>query len=105
MGKIEKGEPYYNNMIVLDECSKTPEVPNSEIIWKKKEKNVLLEWTKLIEREDPDVIIGYNIFGFDWDFLIDRSEELRCKDEFLKLGRNKNEKCEIIKSTTTVASA
>ena len=104
LGKIEKSEPYYNNMIVLDQCAKTPEVPNSEIIWKKKEKNVLLEWTKLIEREDPDVIIGYNIFGFDWDFLIDRSEELRCKDEFLKLGRNKNEKCEIIKSTTTVAS-
>ena len=34
-------------MIVLDKCAPTPEVPNSEIIWKK-EKNVLLEWAKLI---------------------------------------------------------
>ena len=50
--KLGEKEPYYNNMIVLDKCDKTPEVPNSEIIWKKKEKNVLLEWAKLIKKED-----------------------------------------------------
>jgi len=97
-------EPYYNNMIVLNECNDTPEVPNSEIIWKKNEKNVLLEWTKLIQRENPDIILGYNIFGFDWKFLIQRSEELNCKEDFLKLGRNKNEVCQVKESTTTVAS-
>ena len=97
-------EPYYNNMIVLGECSDTPEVPNSEIVWKRKEKNVLLEWTKLIKKEDPDVIIGYNIFGFDWKFLIQRAKELKVLDKFLVLGRNKNEKCEIKETTTTVAS-
>ena len=52
---------------------------------------------KINRKRRSDVIIGYNIFGFDWDFLIDRSEELRCKDDFLKLGRNKNEKCDIVK--------
>ena len=97
-------EPYYNNMIVLGECSDTPEVPNSKIVWKRKEKNVLLEWTKLIKQEDPDVIIGYNIFGFDWRFLINRAKELKVLDEFLVLGRNKNEKCEIKETSTTVAS-
>ena len=97
-------EPYYNNMIALGECSDTPEVPNSEIIWKRKEKNVLLEWTKLIQKEDPDVIIGYNIFGFDWRFLIDRAKELKVLDKFLVLGRNKGEKCEIKETSTTVAS-
>jgi DNA polymerase elongation subunit (family B) len=97
-------EPYYNNMIVLGKCSDTPEVPNSEIIWKRKEKNVLLEWTKLIQKEDPDIIIGYNIFGFDWKFLINRAKELKVLDEFLQLGRNKNEICDIKETTTTVAS-
>jgi DNA polymerase elongation subunit (family B) len=92
-------------MIVLDKCDNTPEVPNSKIIWKKKERNVLLRWAQLIKEEDPDIIIGYNNFGFDWDFLLDRADELKCKDEFLKLmNRNKNEKCEIIESTTKVAS-
>lgn len=97
-------EPYYNNMIVLGECSDTPEVPDSEIVWKRKEKNVLLEWTKLIQKEDPDVIIGYNIFGFDWKFLLERAKELKVLDKFLVLGRNKNEKCEIKETSTTVAS-
>ena len=103
--KLGEHEPYYNNMIVLDKCDKTPEVPNSEIVWKKKERNVLLEWARLIKREDPDIIIGYNTFGFDWHFLLDRADELGCKDEFLTLmNRNKNEKCEIVNSTTKVAS-
>ena len=103
--KLGEDEPYYNNMIVLDKCDKTPEVPNSEIIWKKKERNVLLEWAKLIKEQDPDIIIGYNTFGFDWKFLLDRADELNVKDEFLKLmNKNKNEKCEIVNSTTKVAS-
>ena len=103
--KLGESEPYYNNMIVLDKCAPTPEVPNSEIIWKKKEKNVLLEWAKLIKEQDPDIIIGYNTFGFDWSFLLDRADELGVKEEFLKLmNKNKNEKCEIVESTTKVAS-
>ena len=106
--KLGEKEPYYNNMIVLNKCDNTPEVPNSEIVWKKKERNVLLEWARLIKKEDPDIIIGYNTFGFDWHFLLDRADELDCKDQFLKLmSRNKFEKRPrdmIVKSTTTVAS-
>ena len=49
--RLGEKEPYYNNMIVLNKCSDTPEVPNSEIVWKKREKNVLLEWTKLNSKE------------------------------------------------------
>ena len=103
--RLGEKEPYYNNMIVLNRCDDTPEVPNSEIVSRGQERNVLLEWAKLIKTEDPDIIIGYNTFGFDWHFLLDRADELNCKDEFLKLmNRNKNEKSEIINSTTKVAS-
>jgi DNA polymerase elongation subunit (family B) len=103
--RLGDSEPYYNNMIVLNQCDDTPEVPNSDVISRGKEKNVLLEWAKLIKKEDPDIIIGYNTFGFDWHFLLDRADELGVKEEFLKLmNRNKNEKCEIIESTTKVAS-
>tara|TARA_B110000037_G_scaffold214217_1_gene269796 strand:- start:431 stop:4351 length:3921 start_codon:yes stop_codon:yes gene_type:complete len=103
--RLGEKEPYYNNMIVLNRCDDTPEVPNSEIVSRGHERNVLLEWAKLIKTEDPDIIIGYNTFGFDWHFLLDRADELNCKDEFLKLmNRNKNEKSEIINSTTRVAS-
>ena len=30
------------------------------------EKDVLLAWTRFIQKLDPDIITGYNIFGFDF---------------------------------------
>ena len=58
----------------------------------------------MIIREDPNVFIGYNIFGFDWSFLIDRADELGIKDEFLNLSKNLNTTCQVKNSVTTVAS-
>jgi hypothetical protein len=28
----------------------------------------------LVDEEDPDIIIGYNIFGFDYEFMFRRAE-------------------------------
>lgn len=47
----------------------------------KSEKEMLQGWVKLIEKENPDYITGYNIFGFDFDYMISRVEELYiCKN-------------------------
>ena len=51
------------------------------------EEEVLLAWTRFIQKLDPDIITGYNIFGFDFSFMWHRAEELNCVDEFSKLGR------------------
>ena len=40
------------------------------------EAKLLLEWTALIERYDPDIIIGYNIHGFDMTYMYDRALEV-----------------------------
>jgi DNA polymerase elongation subunit (family B) len=40
------------------------------------EAQLLLEWTALIERYDPDIIIGYNIHGFDMTYMYDRALEV-----------------------------
>jgi len=40
------------------------------------EARLLLEWTNLIERYDPDIIIGYNIHGFDMTYMYDRALEV-----------------------------
>ena len=88
--KYGEEKPYLNNCIVLDTCS---EVDNTEIECYDNEKKVLLAWTDLIKREDPDIIIGYNIFGFDYEFMFRRAIENNCEDKFLALSRNKNEIC------------
>ena len=86
-------EPYLNNCLVLDTCDNLKEIENSRIDTFKKEKDLLLGWTKLIKEEDPDIITGYNIFGFDYPFMYTRTQELDISPEFLKLSRNKNEIC------------
>ena len=53
------------------------------------ERDVLLAWKELIRTNDPDVVIGYNIFGFDFQFMSDRASELQCMEEFCQLGRLK----------------
>ena len=83
-------KPYLNHCIARNTCDP---VHNAVIESYATEKEVLLAWTKLIQKEDPDIIIGYNIFGFDYQFMFLRAKELGCEHAFLALSRNKNEIC------------
>ena len=86
--------PYLNHCVVIDTCNHLKdEVANSEIQTCKTERELLLAWTDIIQRENPDIIIGYNICGFDFEFMFRRSLENSCENEFLKLSRNKGEFC------------
>jgi len=83
-------EPYLNHCIVLGSCD-----PIDGIVVESAddEKSLLMKWTQLIQNENPDIIIGYNIFGFDYTFLFERSKELHCEREFLKFSRKTDELC------------
>jgi DNA polymerase elongation subunit (family B) len=85
-------DPYMNHCIALNTCSKIP-LDNTVLESYQTEKEVLLAWQNLIQRENPDIIIGYNIFGFDYMFMFKRAEENNCIEDFLKLSRNKDEIC------------
>ena len=88
--KVGDERPYLNHCLTIDTCDA---VPNAEIQVCESEYDMLLEWTKVIQREDPDIIIGYNIFGFDYNFMFHRALENECGEEFLKLSRNKDQMC------------
>jgi DNA polymerase elongation subunit (family B) len=90
--KYGSSEPYLSHCISKNNCSELTS-DNTELESYDTEKEVLLAWTNLIQREDPDIIIGYNIFGFDYEFMFRRSKEMSCMEEFLQLSRNKNEPC------------
>ena len=83
-------EPYLNHCIALNTCSP---VIACEIESYDTEEKVLLAWSKLIQRENPDIVIGYNIFGFDYAFMFNRAQETGCLVDFLQLSKNKNEIC------------
>ncbi len=40
----------------------------------KTEKEVILGWAKFMAKLDPDIVTGYNIWGFDWTYLYKRAE-------------------------------
>ncbi len=85
-------EPQFNHCIVLNTCSKLP-MENTIVETYNTECDVLMAWQKLVQKENPDIIIGYNIFGFDYEFMFRRAEENNCVEEFLKLSRNNDEIC------------
>ena len=92
-------EPYKNHCIVLNTCSDMP-IQNSIVESYQTEREVLLAWQQLVQKENPDIVIGYNIFGFDYEFMFRRAEETGCAKEFLKLSRNNDEMCGTIDKDT-----
>jgi DNA polymerase elongation subunit (family B) len=94
-----ENNPYIRYIIVKGGC-KIPDKykdwirdNNVKIIEKPTEKGVLLEFTKIIQLENPHIVTGYNINGFDFDFMFKRSKQIGCTHDFLKLSRNKDEVC------------
>ena len=73
-------------VLTLDTCDP---IDGATVIQCATETELLLRWRDLIRDQDPDVVIGYNIFGFDMVYLYERAKELRCEDEFMQLGRIK----------------
>ncbi len=82
--------PYLKHCLALGTCDP---VPGADIVSCKTERALLQAWTALVQREDPDIIIGYNIFGFDYNFMFHRAQENHVEDDFLKLSRNVDEFC------------
>lgn len=85
----------YKNIITLDSCD---DIEDVDVISCNTEKKLLMEWRNLLIRLNPDIIIGYNIFGFDMEYLWVRAQQNNIIDEFsLGLGRKINRKVQLIK--------
>lgn len=80
------GEPYnvFQHVAVLGECEP---VEGVTIDWYKTERELLIGWIDLIEKQDPDQFIGYNIANFDWNFLWVRAKKLKIIHEMERLSR------------------
>ena len=84
--------PYRNVMLTLGTCKK---ISNAEVFSFKNEAALLKNFRDIILEEDPEIITGYNIDGFDTPWLFKRAKELGVDDIFNKLSRIKDFKSEI----------
>ena len=86
-----ESEPFAKSIITLGGCKKIKGLEDVEIQSFQDEKKVLLAWTKLIQEKNPDIITGYNINGFDFQYMYGRAKKLGILDKFSKLSRIKGE--------------
>ena len=99
-----ESEPFFKSIITLKGCDKIKGLEDVEIQSYDNEKDVLIAWTKLIQEKDPDVITGWNINGFDFQYLFDRAKRLKIVDKVSRLSRVRDEFTEF-KDKTLSSSA
>jgi len=110
-------ESYEKTMVIIGNEDKPDEdicdpIENVSIYRCNSEKDLLLKWRDLILYHNPDIFTGYNIFGFDFDYINKRVDYLfpcyqqcgkkccdKCpKHEFYRLGRLlRNNETDIVK--------
>ncbi|KZP01626.1 delta DNA polymerase [Calocera viscosa TUFC12733] len=83
--------PFIRNIFTLNTCAN---IVGSQVLEFQKEEDLLLKWREFVEEVDPDVIVGYNIAGFDLPYLLDRAQALKC-GKFPYLSRIKNLKTQV----------
>jgi DNA polymerase elongation subunit (family B) len=95
-------EPFLNHCISI---ANTKSMKEDQVIeCYDNEKDILCEWSKLIKKMDPDIIIGYNIFGFDYKFMFDRASENNCLETFMNVGRTNDIPTKLDEQNIVVAS-
>ncbi len=91
----------YRHIVTLKSCDPIDDV---EVVSCEDEADVLLEWANFINRLDPDIMTGYNIFGFDYSFLYYRAKELGCLEEFSKISRLQDHSADLLEKQLSSAA-
>lgn len=73
-------EIIYKHIVTLNSCAEFDD--KVEIDCCDSEDQVIMMWKDFITRYDPDILIGYNIFGFDMKYIWERAEEMGIQEEF-----------------------
>ena len=98
-----------NFIICLKNCQP---IDNCEVINCQTEKELIQKWCEKINEIDPDIITGYNIWGFDYQYIYERAKLLNLDIDILNISRihdlaqtnfRDNEKIYIIKQLSSSA--
>ncbi len=61
------------------------------------EREMLMAFNEYVNGHDIDIMTGWNIFGFDLEYIYTRAVKCKCPFEFFQLGKLKDQECEIVK--------
>lgn len=74
IGRVGDKEPRKNILITLGKVNPTLLDPTLKVYECEHEGQVLLRFTRIIQKYNPQIITGYNIFSFDIPYMIERSK-------------------------------
>jgi len=86
------------DIFVLGSCTRLPTPPGGAVVHTHacaNEAALIRNWCKLIGELDPDIMVGYNIFGFDEKYLWDRAMVCRCTGALTTFSRFTGRKAEL----------
>ncbi|KAJ6585541.1 ribonuclease H-like domain-containing protein [Mycena capillaripes] len=92
--------PFIRNVFTLGTCS---EIVGASVIPCDEEASLLERWADFVQQVDPNLIIGYNITGFDLSYLLARAEALQVP-RFPFLGRLKDAKTARTRTITYITA-
>ena len=87
--KFGEDEPYEKVCL----CYKKTEGP--DVVSFDTEKAMLEAFQKYVQKKDIDILTGWNIFGFDLQYIFKRAHLMGCNPDFFKLGKLKSQTCEL----------
>ena len=88
--KFGSDEPYEKVCL----CYKKTEGP--DVISFDTEKEMLLAFKKYMNEKDIDILTGWNIFGFDLEYIYKRAAMVGCGIDFYQLGKLKDTECHLV---------
>jgi DNA polymerase delta subunit 1 len=92
--KFGSDEPYDKTCL----CYKTtdPNLEGSTIQSYETEREMLEAFHKYIHTKDVDIITGWNIFGFDMEYIYKRAQITKCNYGFFNLGKLRDTESELV---------
>ena len=60
------------------------------------EREMLMAFKEYLMEKDIDIITGWNIFGFDLEYIMKRAVMTKCDQTFYEMSKMKNYSCELI---------
>lgn len=101
LSRYGETECYERHLLSL---KKTAEIEGSIVQSFNTEEDLLLGFTKTLRTIDPDIITGYNIFGFDFMYMMERAKKLGISHRFERLSRVNGEQSPWVDQTLTSAA-
>jgi DNA polymerase delta subunit 1 len=92
--KLGSDEPYDKTCLCFKQTD--PNLEGSTIISYDTEREMLEAFRDYIIKQDIDIMTGWNIFGFDLEYIYKRAAKVGCGHSFYNLGKLKNVDSEMV---------